>query len=305
MEKQQDHIDRINKVVRYIEQNLDQNLLLEDLARQANYSPFHFQRLFKSNVGETPKQYIKRVRLEGAAHHIALKPETSILEVALDYGFTSLEAFSRAFKNYYTVSPDKFRRSGEKDRLTIMQKKTISRTHPQIEPSSFLSTSIDKEEFKDLEVTVVKLPPQKLVYISNNLADMDTVMNSFKKVRQWAIARELTKPGSKLFALMLDYPLFTALSKCRYYTCIEVDKEPEVSAEINYMELPSRTYATFIIKGGINEMIKSTTAFAKLWLPESGYEIKHRPAIHIPQEDPSKVPLHKNTYQFYIGLAPK
>ncbi|MBL4624390.1 MAG: helix-turn-helix transcriptional regulator [Flavobacteriales bacterium] len=177
MKTQKDNIDRINKVVRYIGQNLDQNQILQDLAKLAYYSPFHFQRVFKSIVGETPKQYIKRVRLEGAAHYITLKPETSLLEVAMEYGFTSLEAFSRAFKNYYEVSPDKLRKSGEEDRLSIIQKKIISRTHLQIEPSSFLSTAINEEEFQDFEVSVVKLPPRKLVYIPITLSDMDTVVH--------------------------------------------------------------------------------------------------------------------------------
>ncbi|MBL4756049.1 MAG: AraC family transcriptional regulator, partial [Flavobacteriales bacterium] len=247
----------------------------------------------------------KRGRLEKAIHYITLKPETPLMEVALKLGFTSLENFSRAFKNYYGVSPDQFRKSGEVNKLSIIQKKTISKTEFQIEPSSFLSTSINEASFKDLKIRVVKLPARKLVYIPGTLGDPEKVASCFKKVKQWAEVRELTKPESKPFGLMLDYPLFTPLEKCRYFMCIEVKEEPEVSGEINYMEMPLRTYAAFIVKGGINEKIKSVIAFAHLWLPESGYEINNVPAIQIPLENPVKVPPHQLTCEFYIAITPK
>lgn len=296
---------RVYKVIKYIEQNVDQNLPLEKLADLASFSPFHFQRVFKYIVGETPKQYIQRVRLERASHYIALKSETSLLEVALFCGFNSLEAFSRAFKNYYEVSPDEFRKSREEVRLSIISKKTNSGNHSIIEPSSFLSTSVVEEEFEDFQVEIIKLPAIKLIYIPLTLSKIETLLSGFKKVKQWAMAKELIKTDSKPFGLMLNYPMFTALEKCRFFACIEVNKEPEVSGEINFMEIPSRTYATFLMKSGINEMIKSTTAFASLWLPESGFKIDHVPAIQVPIDDPLSEHFHEITYEFYIAIKPR
>ena len=304
MSKQEEHIIRINKVKKFIEENVDQKLSLSTLAEKACYSPFHFQRLFKSVVGETPKQYIKRLRLESTAHHIVLKPETSILEVALRYGFNSLEAFSRAFKNYYGFSPDEFRKIDAEDKMYIIHTKIKSDRPEMLDSSSFLVSSI-KNELDSLKIKVVKLPAKKLIYVPVTLKDADTVIRGYKKIKQWANARDLVSSNSEIFGLMLDFPAFTALEKCRFYTCVAVESKPEVSKEIGYMELPSKTYATFKVKGEINELMKSVSMFATQWLPESGYEIYHVPAILIPLDDPTLYPLNKTSCQIYIGLKPK
>lgn len=119
MKLAQENIERIHKVVKHIELNIDSEMPLDDLAELACFSPFHFQRIFKEVLGETPKQFIKRLRLEEAARIIAFQPELNILEVAVKVGFQSLEAFSRAFKDYYSLSPDKYRKSSEIERITL------------------------------------------------------------------------------------------------------------------------------------------------------------------------------------------
>jgi AraC family transcriptional regulator len=90
-----DHLNRINRAVNYIHENPSQDLSLERLARIANYSPFHFEKLFAAIIGETPKQYILRIRLETAAHALVMFVHRSITDIALDSGFSSSATFSR------------------------------------------------------------------------------------------------------------------------------------------------------------------------------------------------------------------
>ncbi len=304
MSNQKENTIRINNVKTHIEKNVTENLPLAELASVANFSPFHFQKIFKSIVGETPKQYIKRLRLEATAHHIVLKPETSLLEVAIQYGFNSLEAFSRAFKNYYGLSPDIFRKKTNEGKTAILQSKTNASKKNGINPTSFLPSEIDKES-ESIDVKVAKLPPRKLIYTSVTLKDIDTVINGYERIKQWAFARGLLNANTEIFALMRDYPAFTALEKCRFLTCISVDSKPDISGEIGYQEIPSRTYATFRINGGVDELVKSVTKFATQWLPESGFEINHAPAIIIPLDDPITNHPHDISYQFYLALSPK
>jgi len=299
-----DHEQRIHQVIRFIEQHYTEELPLSVLAEKANYSSFHFQRIFKTIVGETPKQHINRLRLEGASHYIVLTPNTTIIEVAFMFGFTSLEAFSRAFKNYYRVSPDKFKRSNDEERLLIIQEKTKSEAQKNIDPASFL-----REHLQDLsaeqDVAVVKHYVKNVIYIQGTLKDEETILAAHDRIRQWAEARDLIKKDTEYFGLMRDYPLFTSLDKCRYYACVTVESRPPLSDEINFLEMPAGTYATFTVRGGINELIKSVTRFAHHWLPESGYEIQHIPAILHPVNNIISRPLHDNTYQFYLGIKPK
>lgn len=152
---------------------------------------------------------------------------------------------------------------------------------------------------------VVKLPPRKLIFTTVTLKNIETVVGGYKKIKQWAFARGLLNSNTEIFALMRDYPAFTALDKCRFHTCISVDSKPDISGEVDFQEIPTRTYATFKFNGGIDELVKSVTQFAKQWLPESGFEINHVPAIIIPLSDPITNHPHDISYQIYLALSPK
>jgi AraC family transcriptional regulator len=80
--QQTEYISRINKTFDYIESNLDKPMTLEELASVANFSKFHFSRIFQSMVGETPFQFILRVRIEKAANLIMANKNESITEIA-------------------------------------------------------------------------------------------------------------------------------------------------------------------------------------------------------------------------------
>ncbi|MEM9775370.1 MAG: helix-turn-helix domain-containing protein [Chloroflexota bacterium] len=81
---------------------------LADLAAADGRSPFHLQRIFSAEVGESPLQYSRRVRLQRAAAAL-LVTHKSVLDIALDAGFDSPEGFSRAFKAMFSLSPKQFR----------------------------------------------------------------------------------------------------------------------------------------------------------------------------------------------------
>ena len=81
---------------------------LADLAAEDGRSPFHLQRIFSAEVGESPLQFSRRVRLQRAAASL-LVTQKSVLDVALDAGFDSPEGFSRAFRTMFDISPRKFR----------------------------------------------------------------------------------------------------------------------------------------------------------------------------------------------------
>ena len=197
----------------------------------------------KEEVGETPKQYIIRVRLENAAHFLILKPDATILCIALDCGYNSLESFSRAFKQYYSKSPDSFRKMDEEDQLEILKKKTQDK-NKSIDYSSFIYKAQHKSEQGDLSIEVKKLPSRNLIFIPTTLESNTQIVQSFNTIKKWAEVRELIPNDRDIFGLFMGFPIFTALDKCRYLTCIEVDKKTKLSGDVYYMELPARTYVT-------------------------------------------------------------
>ncbi len=89
----------------------DQTAALADLARGANQSKFHFHRRLRAALGETPKQFVLRLRLDRAAEALVSSKQT-ILEVALSAGFESHETFCRAFRKRFGMSPSGYRKQG-------------------------------------------------------------------------------------------------------------------------------------------------------------------------------------------------
>lgn len=89
----------------------DRGRSLGELAEALNRSPPHAQRVFKRLVGESAKQYDKRLRLEWAAIRLLSTP-TPVLEIALDVGFESHEGFTRAFSAHFGLAPREFRLRG-------------------------------------------------------------------------------------------------------------------------------------------------------------------------------------------------
>ena len=114
------------RIQHYVNQHLAEDLSLETLAGVANYSPFHFQKIFSECLSESPKQYVIRLRLEKAAHFIKIFPQLPINEIAANCGFSSNSIFSRAFKNYFGVSADMYR-SLPSDKLNEINQKKNSR----------------------------------------------------------------------------------------------------------------------------------------------------------------------------------
>ena len=90
---------RINKAFDYIENNISKQISLEELADVANFSKYHFHRIFASYTGEPPAQFINRLRLEKAAMMLVMNKNDNISDIAEKTGFSDLSIFSRNFKN--------------------------------------------------------------------------------------------------------------------------------------------------------------------------------------------------------------
>ena len=102
---------RIRSVTDYIRANLAADLAISELAAQAGLSSFHFARVFRRETGETPHQFVTRLRLEEAARLLRATDQT-VLQVAIAVGFESASHFSVQFKRGYGVTPLAYRLRG-------------------------------------------------------------------------------------------------------------------------------------------------------------------------------------------------
>src|SRR5262250_3772093 len=151
-----EYAQRINRVIDYLRENLDRQVKLEELAKVACFSEFHFHRIFRAVSGETLNNFTNRLRLEKAARLLRYSDQ-SLTDIALDCGFSSSATFSRAFQSGYDTSPSQFRKSGE-----IKKSKICKEVFPEDEYG--LPMSADEKRAAFL-VSLIDIPERQDAYI--------------------------------------------------------------------------------------------------------------------------------------------
>lgn len=99
------------RILLFIEDNLYQELSLDKIAGELNYSKFYIARTFKDNTGMTLYKYIRGRRLDEAARKLA-ETNQPIVDIALEAGYSTQQAFTLAFRCAYTCTPQEYRRTG-------------------------------------------------------------------------------------------------------------------------------------------------------------------------------------------------
>lgn len=101
----------VRKVIDYIEEHLEEELNLEQIAEHAGYSRFHLNRIFMEETGGTIHKYVQERRLTMAAEKL-VDTDMDITQIAYDAGYQSQQAFSLAFKQVYLCPPGAYRKGG-------------------------------------------------------------------------------------------------------------------------------------------------------------------------------------------------
>ena len=103
----QDQIEAVQRMQEYIEKHLRENISFADVAKVSLFSPWHARRLFIMYTGVTPSDYIRKLRLKQSA--LKLRDEdVKVLDVAMDYGFGSVDGYQRAFRKEFGCNPSEY-----------------------------------------------------------------------------------------------------------------------------------------------------------------------------------------------------
>ena len=104
----------IDKAIGFIQKNPKDNLSLQSIADNAGFSLTYFDAIFRQHTGYSPVEYSRIYKLTRSALELRRTPKT-VLDIALDFGYASPESFTRAFKNFYSMTPSEYREkySGE------------------------------------------------------------------------------------------------------------------------------------------------------------------------------------------------
>jgi len=267
-----EYTKRINRVIDYLRDHLDEPLKLEDLAKVACFSEYHFHRVFGAMSGETLNDFTNRLRLEKAAR-LLTKTRQSATEIALECGFSSSAAFSRSFNKAFSTSPTRYRKSGEIKNSKIC--KELFSKHEYLLPMT------EEEKKAAFPVEIRKFPAWDVAYIrvSNSFAG-DRVLEAFEKMIRWLKAENIYDKGT-LFGMSIDDPTVTPKHLYRYEVCFAADVPFNCPDGISKMKIPPRTYGVTRISGDIRLAATAWDYLFQGWLVKSSYEPDHAPALEI------------------------
>lgn len=106
-----DSIKKMNEALSYIEENLTDEIDYKQIAKLAFCSEYHFQRMFSFLAGVSLSEYVRRRRLTIAAFEL-VRNDIRIIDLAIKYGYSSPDSFTRAFQNLHGITPSEARNNG-------------------------------------------------------------------------------------------------------------------------------------------------------------------------------------------------
>jgi AraC family transcriptional regulator len=240
-----EYAQRINRVIDYLRGNLDRPVKLEELAKVACFSEFHFHRIFRAVSGETLNNFTNRLRLEKAARHLRFSDQ-SLTDIALDCGFSSSATFSRAFRSGYDTSPSQFRKSGEIKKSKIC--KELRTGQEYVLPMSA------EEKRAAFPVRLIDIPERQVAYIRvTNAFDLDGVLAAFKTMIEWAKSQDIFSQGI-LFGMTVDDPDVTPKHLYRYEVCLASSLPFECMEGMSKLKMPAMRYAAIKVSGDIRKV---------------------------------------------------
>ena len=318
----ENYIARINRVVDYIEANIDKDLTLSELAEVALFSPFHFHRIFSTMVGETLNGFIQRLRIEKAATMLVQNPKKSITEIALDCGFSGSSAFARAFREAFRMSASEWRADGNlKDskngKTNSKEGKPDGKIWQDFDIDSYYSVNMTKQMWrvemkagKELiaNVEVKDISEMHVAYIRHigpYAGDEQLFGNLFNRLCTWAGPRGLLRfPETKFVTIYHDNPDITDETKLRTDVCITIPLDTQVDGEIGKATMPAGKYAIAHFEITPDQYGDAWNAVYGGWLPESGYQPDDRPCFELYLNDPKEHPEGKHVVDIYAPVKP-
>lgn len=266
MDKTNIYIELINKVIDYIDQNLENEISLDELTSVSGLSKFHFHRIFQSFVNESLYSFITRLRIERAAS-LLLTQNVSITDIAFACGFNDSATFSRAFKKHFNIS------------ATSWKKNKNSKIHQDsniISPYNLSSKLKQESRIKPVNVDDRYLPEMTIVYVrhtgkfSENYSLFEKLFNRIKYFGETqGIYNDQT---SKSLIIYHDSLGITDCQKLRISVGLITESDIDVGDDIGKMVIEKKRYTIcrYVLKNG--DYGKAWTQVYREIIPQRGLQ---------------------------------
>ncbi len=286
----------VQRTIDDIVANLDEALDLEALAARVCLSPFHFHRMFRGMVGETPLELVRRLRMERAARQV-LANDWPITQIAFDAGYETHESFTRAFRVWYRTPPSGFRQR-EHARTEIPAACGLhfgDGATPQFIPrdSGGRTMAVEIKEMPELRIATVR-----------HVGPYNQIPDAFGRLQALAGPAGLfARPGATMVGIYYDDPESTDPDQLRSDAGLVVPEDVKLPAGFDEQRMPAGRYATTTHVGPYETLGDTWARFFGEWLPASGHRIGPAVSYEIYRNDPTKVPKDQLRTDLYISIA--
>lgn len=264
--------NRINRVVDYIQANLDTPLSINQLSKIACFSEFHFNRTFKKAMGESAYQFIRRLRLEKSADLLLTKPEIPITEIAMVCGFATSSSFAKSFKEHFHMSATEWRNCSnahfDKESQTI-----------EVDSGRFSFVNGSPSWIFHLrgsirQVVIEDIAPLTVAYVRNvgPYKGDDTLFDQlYAQLFHWAVPHGFVHEKTFTLNIYHDNPVITDRHKLRVMVAIPVESAARRTGSIGVTRIAGGKYGVcrFLLKN--SEFMEAWDWMFSVWLNNSGY----------------------------------
>jgi AraC family transcriptional regulator len=258
---------RLARVVAYIHDHLDDELDLNRLAEVACLSPYHWHRIYHGFFGETAAATVRRLRLHRAANELVhgVGPIDSIADRA---GYSSVQAFSRAFQASYRMPPAQFRSEGGASMFVASEDNSSGDTAMhQVDmrrQGGFTAAAVDHE------------------------GEYMNIGRAFELLFHWLATRGLADPRARSLGVYFDDPAAVPAEALRSKACCELFEPDAVKFEapVSRLDVAGGEFAVLTHVGPYAQLCFAYQWLYGEWLPASGRETGDAPVFEIYLNDP-------------------
>lgn len=281
---------RINKVIDFIENNLQKEFTLFELASVANFSKFHFSRIFRGIIGETPFQLILRLRIERAASFL-IHRQDSITDIAYNCGFKNLSVFSKNFKAYFNCSASQYRKKNKENNFNKINNNPDKQ---QIPASAYFCNNARSLDWKvdrkiNQGVEVKELQNISVIYLRHvgpYQGDANLFEGLFGRLFSWASPRGILEKDFDTVVVYHDDATVADKNKLRTSICITASEDTKIDGEIGKMMIEKGKYVVGRFKVKPAEFQDAWDWMLGEWFPSSRYQPDEKPCFEYYREEP-------------------
>lgn len=259
-----DLIQRMNTAIEYVEDNLEGVINYQQIAKKALSSEYHFSRLFSALTSINISEYIRRRRLTKAAFDLQ-HTNLRVLDIAIKYGYSSADSFTRAFYKAHGVNPSLARNKGIK-----------LKAYPKI------SFQITIKGVTEMLYKIEKLPNQKIIGKSFKVITKDafqTIPKLWQQAHENGLVDELISIGLQsekndgLINLLGVCGKIASITDEEFNYFIGIRYNGEVNYDLENLILPANKWAVF------SNVTEAWQRVYSEWLPYSQYNLANCPCV--------------------------